>query len=98
MGFPTVGREMRLARYLAMRIDREATREDHQLIVWSCEAMKSSAFAGIILSDLESGVREYHDQQRRLIPVYNLENEPPPGTVAKVNDQRSRQGATIKQS
>jgi phenylpropionate dioxygenase-like ring-hydroxylating dioxygenase large terminal subunit len=91
-------REMRLARYLAMRIDREATREDHQLIVWSCEAMKSSAFPGIILSDHEAGVREYHDHLRRLIPVYHLQKEPLPGTVAKLNDELSRQYPTIKQS
>jgi phenylpropionate dioxygenase-like ring-hydroxylating dioxygenase large terminal subunit len=97
-GLPDDRREMRLARYLAMRIDREATREDHQLIVWSCEAMKSSAFAGVILSDLEAGVREYHDQLRRLIPVYHLQKEPLPGTVAKLNDALSRQGPTIKQS
>jgi phenylpropionate dioxygenase-like ring-hydroxylating dioxygenase large terminal subunit len=85
-------RDMKLARYLAFRIERETTREDHQLIVWSCEAMKSSAFPGIILSDHEAGVRAYHDQLRSVLPVYGLEQEPPPGMVAKVNEQLS-QGA-----
>jgi hypothetical protein len=46
-GLPDDRREMRLARYLAMRIDREATREDHQLIVWSCEA--KPGFANIMI-------------------------------------------------
>jgi phenylpropionate dioxygenase-like ring-hydroxylating dioxygenase large terminal subunit len=86
-GRPDNRREMKLARYLALRIERETTREDHQLIVWSYEAMKSSAFPGIILSDHEAGVREYHDQLRRVIPVFTQENEPPRGTVAKLNEE-----------
>jgi len=90
-GLPDDRREMKLARYLALRIERETTREDHQLIVWSCEAMKSSAFPGIILSDHEAGVRAYHDQLRRVIPVYNQEKEPPSGTVAKLNEELSKQ-------
>jgi phenylpropionate dioxygenase-like ring-hydroxylating dioxygenase large terminal subunit len=85
-GHPDERRSMRLARYLAQRIERETAREDHQLIVWSCEAMKSSAFAGIILSDHETGVREYHDQLRELMPVFDQEREPAPGTVAKLNE------------
>jgi len=97
-GLPDDRREMKLARYLAMRIDREATREDHQLIVWSCEAMKSSAFSGIILSDHEAGVRQYHDHLRRVIPVYNLQNEPLRGMTATLNDELLRHGPTIKQS
>jgi hypothetical protein len=48
--------------------------------------MKSSAFAGIILSDHETGVREYHDQLRELMPVFDQEREPAPGTVAKLNE------------
>ena len=86
-GHPDDRREMKLARYLALRIERETTREDHQLIVWSCEAMKSSAFPGIILSDQEDGVRAYHDQLRGVIPVYNQEKEPPSGTLAKLNEE-----------
>jgi hypothetical protein len=82
----------------AERIDRESTREDHQLIVWSWEAMKSSAFPGIILSDHEGGVREYHDQLRQALPVFNQTNEPTRGTVAKLNQELSRANALIKQS
>jgi phenylpropionate dioxygenase-like ring-hydroxylating dioxygenase large terminal subunit len=97
-GHPDERREMKLARYLAARIDRESTREDHQLIVWSCEAMKSSAFPGIILSDHEAGVREYHDQLRRVLPVYTRDEEPAPGTVAKLNSELARAGTPIKES
>src|SRR5262249_28660372 len=50
---PDARREMKLARYLAGRIDRVTSREDTQLIKWSWESMQSSGFAGMILSDLE---------------------------------------------
>ncbi len=58
-----------LARYLAMRIDRETAAEDQQLSIWSNESMKSSAFDNFHLSDLEYGVRQHHDQLRKLMPV-----------------------------
>ena len=82
---PDERREMRLARYLSDRIDRVTGREDIQLIVWSWEAMQSSGFSGTILSDLEAGVRDYHDELRRRIPVLNLEDEPSAGTLADIN-------------
>ena len=40
-----------------MRIDRETGREDVQLTIWSNESMKSTAFDGFHLSDLELGVK-----------------------------------------
>jgi len=82
---PDARREMKTARYLASRIDRVTSREDVQLIKWSWESMQSSGFAGMILSDLEAGVRAYHDQLRRQIPVVNLEDEPAPGSVEQIN-------------
>jgi hypothetical protein len=78
-------RDMRLARYLSDRIDRVTGREDMQLIIWSWEAMQSSGFSGTILSDLEAGVRDYHDELRRRIPVLNLEDEPAAGTLGGLN-------------
>jgi len=83
---PDDRREMKLARYLADRIDRKTDQEDIQLIQWSWEAMQSSAFRGVILSDHESGVRKYHDQIRRMIPVTTIEREPGPGTVSAANE------------
>jgi phenylpropionate dioxygenase-like ring-hydroxylating dioxygenase large terminal subunit len=82
---PDARREMKAARYLASRIDRVTSREDVQLIKWSWESMQSSGFAGMILSDLEAGVRAYHDQLRRQIPIVNLEDEPAPGSVEQIN-------------
>ena len=49
------------------------------------EGMRSSAFDGPLLSDLEYGVRAYHDRLRRLMPVLNLETAPPHGQLAECN-------------
>ncbi len=73
-------REMKAARYLSGRIDRDTAEEDQMLMVWSCEATKSSAYDGVILSDLEYGVKTYHDHLRQLLPV--MEQPVPPETGA----------------
>jgi phenylpropionate dioxygenase-like ring-hydroxylating dioxygenase large terminal subunit len=83
---PDDRREMKLARYLSARIDRDTGREDGRLIVWSCEAMLSSGYTDVILSDFESGVRAYHDFLRRLLPVVSLPHAPVEGTLTKVNN------------
>ncbi len=78
-------RTMRLARYLSERIDATAIVEDwHLSIMWN-EGMKSCAYEGIILSDLEYGVRTHHDALRGILPVMTQEIEPPRGTVAESN-------------
>lgn len=79
-------RRMRLARYLSGRIDRITSEEDEQLIEWTWEAAFSSGFDGIILSDLEYGVKSYHDALRVLFPVLK-EDEPPAGMLEKRNDE-----------
>ncbi len=82
---PDERREMRAARYLNMRIGKVTTEEDIQLIQWSWEGMRSSAFEDFILSDLESGVRDYHDRLREMLPVMNLPEAPPAGTITERN-------------
>ncbi len=47
--------------------------------------MKSSAFEGFHLSDLEYGVRNHHDQMRRLLPVMTVADAPAEGKVAELN-------------
>mgnify|MGYP001035336586 CR=1 FL=1 len=69
-------RRTRAARYLSQRIDRDTAKEDQMLTIWSCEATKSSAFDGIILSDLEYGLKTFHDHLRKVVPVMNLTTEP----------------------
>jgi len=89
---PGEDRVTRLARKLSMRIDLLTAEEDKMLTVWSQEAIQSSAFDGIILSDLETGVRGYHDKLREVLPVTALANSPTPGTLSRVNAEFS--GAT----
>ena len=67
-----------------MRIDRTTSKEDEQLIEWTWEAAFSSGYDGIILSDLEYGVKTYHDALRNLFPVL-AHPEPAAGELAKTN-------------
>ena len=84
--FADEDREMRISRYLSMRIDRLTSKEDEQLIQWSWEATFSSAYEGIILSDLEYGVKAYHDTLRQYFPVLKGP-EPEKGKLLKVNNR-----------
>ena len=83
--WPNESRERRLARYLAGRIDRDTSAEDQQLSIWSNESMKSDAFEGFHLSDLEYGLRRHHDGLRQLFPVMTLPEAPPEDQVATRN-------------
>ena len=78
-------RELKLARYLSGRIDRETSEEDRMLTIWASEAVNSSAYDGIILSDLEIGLKTHHDDLRNILPVLRLDMEPEPGTMATRN-------------
>ncbi|MCL5778289.1 aromatic ring-hydroxylating dioxygenase subunit alpha [Limibaculum sp. FT325] len=82
-------RALRAARYLSSRIDRITAEEDRQLTVWSCEATRSSAYDGVMLSDLEYGVKSYHDHLRAVLPVVNLRECPPAGEIAAINERMS---------
>jgi hypothetical protein len=62
-------RELRALRYLSGRIDRITAAEDHDLCVWAYEAtMSATGYDGAILSDLERGLRSFHDLVREAIP------------------------------
>ena len=82
---PEDTRRQRLARYLAMRIDRDTSAEDQQLTIWSNESMASRAFDGFHLSDLEYGLHAHHDRLRDLIPVMALSEPPPETDIARRN-------------
>ncbi|MBL9056057.1 MAG: aromatic ring-hydroxylating dioxygenase subunit alpha [Rhodobacteraceae bacterium] len=84
---PDESRQARIARYLAMRIDRATSQEDQQLSIWSDESMKSDAFEGFHLSDLEYGLRRHHDGLRALMPVMTLAEAPPEGEIRARNDE-----------
>ena len=78
-------RRLRLCRYLSERIDSQASEEDRSLAIGIYNACFSSAYGDTLLSDLEYGVRTYHDHLRALLPVLELNTAPPPGTLAKTN-------------
>ncbi|MFZ1481433.1 MAG: aromatic ring-hydroxylating dioxygenase subunit alpha [Paracoccaceae bacterium] len=84
---PNESRQERLARYLAMRIDRDTSAEDQQLTIWSNESMKSQAFDGFHLSDHEYGLRRHHDILRGLLPVMRLDQAPDAGEIAARNKE-----------
>ena len=84
---PDERREMQAARYLNRRINNTTSEEDIQLFKWSWEGMRSSAFDGFVLSDLESGVRAYHDRLREVLPVLRLPEAPPEGTLTQRNQE-----------
>ncbi|MCB1340939.1 MAG: aromatic ring-hydroxylating dioxygenase subunit alpha [Pseudooceanicola sp.] len=88
---PVEDRRLRAARYLSRRIDRITGKEDEQLIEWSWEAAQSSGYDGVILSDLEIGVKSYHDELRRHFPVLD-HDEPEYGRLAEVNALLLRAG------
>ena len=85
--YPDESRDLRIARYLSGRIDRDTAKEDQMLTVWSCEATKSSAYSGIILSDLEYGVKTYHDHLRKIMPVLALTDQPKSGQLLTLNNE-----------
>lgn len=85
--YPDESRQQRLARYLAYRIDRITSAEDQQLSIWSNESMKSTAFEGFHLSDLEYGLRRHHDRLRLLLPVMTLAQAPPESEVSTANQE-----------
>jgi carnitine monooxygenase subunit len=85
--WPDETRAQRAARHLAYRIDRETSAEDRQLSIWSNESMKSSAFEGFHLSDLEYGLRRHHDGLRALLPVMTLGHAPAEAEIAARNDE-----------
>ncbi|AWD22782.1 aromatic ring-hydroxylating oxygenase subunit alpha [Fuscovulum blasticum] len=85
--WPEESRQVRLARYLAARIDRDTSVEDQQLTIWSNESMKSSAFDGFYLSDHEYGLRRHHDRLRGLVPVMQLATAPAEAEVIARNKE-----------
>ena len=84
---PNEDRATRVARYLAYRIDRDTSAEDQQLSIWSNESMKSAAFEGFHLSDLEYGVRRHHDRLRHILPVLSLETVPSEQEIPSLNQE-----------
>ena len=96
--FAKEDRVMRAARYLSGKIDGLTAEEDLQLTEWTDEAPLSSGFDGIILSDLEYGVKSFHDHLRAVIPVVRERDAPPPGTLDARNSELIRMAGANTQT
>ena len=79
--------EMKSAREYNRQINIIVGQEDVQLLKWSAEGMRSSAYNGAIMSDLEVGTAAFHNQLRSTVPVALLDVPPPAGTLGQVNQQ-----------
>ncbi len=82
---PDARREVQAARYLGTRINRVTNREDDDFVRRLHSGMQSSAFPQPQLSSLEHGVRGFHREIQRALPVATLATQPQAGTVARVN-------------
>ena len=76
LGLPDSRREMRIARFLTDRINRQTNRED----AWLCErvqrGLQSSSYVPGRLSTLERWMAEFHDLLRERIPEARLPRAP----------------------
>jgi carnitine monooxygenase subunit len=76
---PGAGREMRAARYLNWRINRQVNDEDTALIRRVQQGMASSLYSPGPLGRSEVCLRSFARKLRRLIPEARLDQPPPPG-------------------
>lgn len=73
---PDSRREMRAARYLNWRINRQVNVEDTELITRVQDGMESSSYTVGPLSEAEVCLRSFARRMRQLIPEARLEHEP----------------------
>jgi len=79
--------EMQKARELNREINMSVGDEDVQLVKWAAEGMRSSAFEGAMLSDLELGVAALQNRLREVLPVVGLPAAPEDGSLREVNER-----------
>ena len=84
--------EMKKARELNRDINMDVGDEDIQLIEWAAAGMRSSAFDGVMLSDLELGVGSFQNQLREILPVVSLDEAPSEGSLKQVNESMFARG------
>ena len=84
--------EMLKARELNRDINMDVGDEDIQLIEWAAAGMRSSAFDGVMLSDLELGVGSFQNQLREILPVVSLDEEPAEGNLKRMNQSMLAKG------
>jgi phenylpropionate dioxygenase-like ring-hydroxylating dioxygenase large terminal subunit len=75
-GLPDERREMRIARYLSSRINRQVQREDESLCKRVQQGLASPSYEPGPLSRLENCMLEFHDLLRERIPEARLPRPP----------------------
>ncbi len=86
---------MQKARDLNRDINMDVGDEDIRLIRWAAEGMRSSAFDGVMLSDLELGVASFQNQLRELLPVVSLSEAPEEGSLKATNERLQAQSKVV---
>jgi phenylpropionate dioxygenase-like ring-hydroxylating dioxygenase large terminal subunit len=84
---PDNRREMRAARYLNMRINKQVTLEDVELVEGVQMGLGSRSYRTGPLSRKEARVRQFQELITKRIPVAACIDPPEPGTVAARNRQ-----------
>lgn len=86
---PDDRREMRAARYLSARINREVNAEDTTLVARVQAGMASASFTVGPLSETEVCLRSFAARVRSLIPESRLHHPPAPGWSRRYTDARA---------
>jgi phenylpropionate dioxygenase-like ring-hydroxylating dioxygenase large terminal subunit len=86
-GLPDARREMRVARALNHRINRQVGREDKDLVERVQAGMRSRSYTQGPLGRNEVCLRHFAARLRETLPVSRLPVAPAPGTIAAVNAQ-----------
>jgi phenylpropionate dioxygenase-like ring-hydroxylating dioxygenase large terminal subunit len=76
---------MHKARELNREINSGVGDEDVNLVKWSAEGMRSSAFEGAMMSDLELGICSFQNRLREVLPVVKQDQPPASGSISQVN-------------
>ena len=87
--------EMKKARELNRDINMDVGDEDIRLIEWAAAGMRSSAFEGVLLSDLELGIGSFQNRLREILPVVSLEEAPAAGSLRRVNERMLAQEKVV---
>ena len=74
-------------------INHQVGEEDVDFCHWTHEGVRSSSYEGGILSDLETGVRDFAEAVRERIPVARCAKAPPLGEVTRVNETMLSKGS-----
>jgi phenylpropionate dioxygenase-like ring-hydroxylating dioxygenase large terminal subunit len=84
---PDARRETRAVRWLSDRINARVQHEDNLLTSEVQKGLSTSAYGRGILSDKEVLVRHFQEWVRERVPVARVQDEPPPGTAARINTE-----------